>query len=427
MSDTRTYNPKRQLIDVQEFLDKADDSYIMCVSGAMLYALRKVAKTRLLWASTYAAEQYEQSYLLPNAIQWDQIEDVVSEWIADTETIEMCNQSLIDALDAIAENIRMSSCCWEGGPGAQVIDGDQYWGTATPADEPTAFGPGEEFETEEEYETHRCGVANGIVNGLIGSLNGISVLTLASLIASSVLAAVVGIGLLFVPPVAIIMAILGTGLTFAFFQSLASEIEDNKATLVCGLYNSTSAVDAYDNLKQNIDDLSVDLGVLEIQLGPLLDMVMQMAPIDTMNALFTAVDLPVIGGEAVDCAIECEPCPEYTVVYGVYDAGTDQLESEFLSAAPDIEHSQIMYFRDVPEGEYCDPQTVTITVTELVGTPYHVVGDYGYQITNQAGGYLYNHKSVPPASPVSGAANIRLLNSEAPPVPFTVEVTWSVP
>jgi hypothetical protein len=314
MSERRSYYSSRQVIDLDEFLLGSDEHYLMCISKSMLYALRKMAKTRLLWPTTYAAEKYEQSYVLPSAAQMDQVDDIVSEWIAETEVIEMCNTALVSALDGIATAIRQSSCCFEGGAGGQQVNGDYYWGSETPLEAPTAFGPNEEFATEAEYNTHRCATANGIVNGVIGSLNGMGVLSLISLTATGVIAGIVGIGLIFVPPVAIISALLLTGFAVALFYSLANEIDDNKEYLVCGLYNAETAIGAYDWFKNAIEELAIDLGVLEVSLGPLLDVVMNLAPINTMNALFSNVGLPSIPGDLIDCAT-CEP-RVLTLIFG---------------------------------------------------------------------------------------------------------------
>lgn len=361
MSETRPYYSTRQVIDVDSFLSERDTSYVMCVTKAQLHALRVMAKTRLLWPTTWAKERYEQSYLLPDADDWDLIDDHISRWIQESEEVEMCNNALIEALEGISDMIRQSSCCYEAGPGGQYIGEDFYWGTDSPASAPTAFGPGEEFATQEAWESHKCEVANGIINGLIGSLNGMSILTLATLVASSVLAAVVGIGLIFVPPVAIILAILGTGLTFAFFSALATELDTNRESLVCALYSSTTAQEAYDTLKDAIESLSLDAGAIEIQLGFITDLVMQMAPIDTMNALFTSVGLPTIPGTIIDCDTCAQTCPYWEYLYGsgpTLNYGTSiTATSEYV---PGDGHHRL-YVRSNPTECTCTDHQVTIT------------------------------------------------------------------
>lgn len=366
MTETRPYYSTRQIIDVDSFLEERDTYYLMCLSKAQLHALRIMAKTRLLWPTTWAKERYEQSYLLPDATDWDAIDAHISEFISESERVEMCNNAMLDALQDIASSIRLSSCCGASVTGGQEIDGEFYYGQETPLSEPIAFGAGEEFETEGAYESHKCEIANGIINGLIGSLNGISLISLAGLLASSVLAAIVGFGLIFAPPVAVILAVLASGLTFAFFGLLADEIDDNKEILVCLLYSASDAVEAYDNLKQAIEDLSIDLGAIEIQVGPLLDLVMQMSPIDTMNALFENVGLPTIPGSTIECETACgQQCPEWLYFYGAGDA---LVLGQSLTATSEYDsgvgHHRLLVATNVTD---CTCDNLTFEITGITG------------------------------------------------------------
>lgn len=228
-----------------------------------------------------------------------------------------CLDGLVSAVEQVAQAVRLSSCCYEAGPGAQQIGEGTYWGTEDPLTEPTTFGPGEEFETEEAYKSHACEVANGIVNAVIGTLNGLSLVSLFSLTAASIIAGVVGLGLIVVPPVAIVAALLFTGFALAGFTSLANAMSENRQDLVCAIYDATSATEAYDNFKDFIEQLSIDLGFLEIEIGYLLDLVMQMTPIDTFNKLYAGVGLPEIPGDVVDCTLCSSECPEIFLYRGV--------------------------------------------------------------------------------------------------------------
>lgn len=363
----RKYAGKRQLIDVDAFLAKADDSYLMCINGGVLYALRKMAAERLMWASSWVKSRHQTYYILPGASEWNEIEELLAEFIQESEVIEMCNSALIDALEDIASAVRLSSCCGSG-PGGQQIDDDFYFGTATPVSAPTAFGPGEEFESEAAYDSHRCETANGIVNGVVGSLNAMSVLTLAQLTAGALITGVVvGIGLLAVPPVAILLALAFTAFAFGGLVTLASEIDDNKETLVCLLYNASGAVEAYDDFKEAVEGLSVDLGFIEIEVGALSDLIMNLAPIDTMNALFTAVGLPAIPGDTVDCSTACESSEVcVNVAIGdVVDSGEGYIE--VASVASDKETLAIYFGFTLAEEVCSGAASVTITVT--AGSP----------------------------------------------------------
>jgi hypothetical protein len=424
MSEIRPYYSTRQIIDVDSFLEERDEYYLMCVSKAQLHALRVMAKTRLLWPTTWAKEKYQQTYLLPDAVDFDAIHEHISEWIAESETIEMCNQALVGALENIASAITLSSCCAGAGAGGQQIGDDFYYGTETPLDEPTSFGGGEEYATEAEYLADKCATANAIVNSLIGSLNSMSILTLASLVAGSVAVAIIGVGLLTVPPVAVLVALAFTGLAFGALSTLASEIDDNKTDLVCLLYNSTGATNAYDSMKAWIEEISLDIGFVEVEIGALADVVMNLCPIDTLNALFTSVGLPEVPGDTVTCETACLECLDYFVSAGTLDEDTLIAESELITSyTPNREIVSIYFNRTEDNGEWCgDP--VTLTFTKISGTPQAAdANPPGVRFYNQAGAVIYSHNTNPPASPVANVGSCSIYNDVNGGTPFTIQLS----
>lgn len=416
--ETRQYYSSRQVIDVDTFLSEMGTSYIMCVTKAQLHALRVMAKTRLLWPTTWAKERYEQSYSLPEGQDWDAIDNHISKWIAESETVEMCNEALIEALNGIASNIRLASCCWEGGPGLMDIDGTPYYGSQTPLSEPTAFGVGEEFATEEEYNAHKCETANAIVDSMILTLDGLGGLTFANLAAATVLAIVVGLGLVFVPPIGVITAILVAGLAFGFFVDMANEVSDNKEALVCSLYNATDAIDAYDDFKGTMESLAVDIGVAEVQLSSVSALIMQIAPVDTMNALFSAVGLPEVPGTPVDCSESCNPCDEVTVYWGTFDAETGIATSEFNDEPEPDRYETFLHF-NYDGAEYCGPELNGFTVTENNPPKPETSGDTGHRCWNQLGEIVYS-SNTPPVD-VDGVAFYNAVDDTGN---FGVTVTW---
>jgi hypothetical protein len=327
-----------------------------------------------------------------------------------------CLEGLITALENISDVIKKSSCCFESGAGGQFIDDDFYYGEETPLDEPTSFGVGEEFATEAEYEAHKCEAANFIVNGLIGSLNGMSILTLSSLIAGSVAAAVVGVAILTVPPVAVLVALAATGMLFGALSTIAGAIEDNRTDLVCLLYASTTAVEAYDNLRAALEDLSVDLGFVEVEVGAISNLIMNLCPIDTLNNLFRSVGLPEIPGDTVDCDAACGGCPAYRVVYGSYNPDTGIAQSML---DPWGHHRFMILFNNTVEG-YCGDME-TVSISEITGTP-DCPPSCGYRLRNQSETLVYSSESTPPASPVT-CGKVELLDS-ASDSPFSVLLTY---
>lgn len=417
MTQSRPYYSSRQIIDVDDFLSRADDSYLMCISGSMVYALRKLAKTRLLWETTYAKTKAEQSYTLPDETDFDAIEDIVSEWIADSEEIEMCNAALINALQDIALATRESSCCFGAAGSGMEIGGDFYYGTETPLEAPTSFGSGEEFATEELWEAHKCEAANAIVNGLAATIANMSIFTLVNLTGLSIVAALIGIGLLTIPPVAIVLALIFTGFTMGALVTFSNDILDNQEELVCGLYNADGAIDAYDWLKEALEDIAIDLGVVEISIGPLIDLAMNLVTIDSLNHLYLSANIPGIPGEQIDCAY-CGECDEYFVAFGVYDEQTQYLQSAWASETGRYE-ARIFYNYDESEPEHCGGTVTLAQSNKITGTPYNPGSAKGVRIRNQAGANLWEHISDFPTTSTTGVGSVWL---NATTTNFTVEL-----
>ena len=409
MTETRSYYPHRQLIDVAEFLSKSNDSYLMCVSGSMLYALRKLAKERLFWKSTFVLSRQADSYTLPDDTQWDVIQEIAAEWIAESEVVEMCNNRLIEAIEGIAASIVQTSCCVGAGAGGQMIGEDYYWGTATPDYEPTVFGPGEEFETEEEYQSHKCEAANGIVRAMLLTLESWSFLSLAGLTLGTAALGIFGGGLLLNPPIALLFALLATGFLIATFYALSNAVADNYDELVCALYASTGAIDAYDRLRSGVNDIAVDLGVAEISITPLLDLIMATAPIDTMNSLFGAVGLPYVPGDDVDCDVACaEPCQTVYLVRGIYDPGLKRFTSVWATNRWDID-AFFNYDPEVPE--HCGPALNGCLWIED-NPPNPTNQGLAHRVRDQAGNQFYSSDN-PPVTPLNVVGRIIITQPSA--------------
>jgi hypothetical protein len=150
--------------------------------------------------------------------------------------------------------------------------------------------------------------------------------------------------LIFAPPVAVILAVAAAGLSVGFFVSLANEIDENREAIVCAIYNAADATEAYDNFETAIRDLAIDLGLVELEIGAIADLVMQMAPIDTFNKLYQSVGLPSVPGTTIDCA-DCAdrslelvkgsgPTPEWDTIQ-TFDSTEFPYEAIALRVKPD--------------------------------------------------------------------------------------------
>lgn len=256
-------------------------------------------------------------------------------------------------LEDIALAIRQSACCsGSGDVGTIESGGSTYFGNEAPLDAPTTFGgAGDEFATEAAYNAHRCEAANAIVDGFVVTLNNWALLNLSSL---TVLGIVTGLAFAFLvaPPVAVFVALGFLGLTTAVFATLADYIDDNRQQLVCLLYQSESATEAYDAFFGAVEGLAVDAGLVEVEVGAVMAILERLGAIDAMNTLYEAVSLPPIGN-----AVACDTCGGTNCANMIYGSGDLVNGGTFTSEFVSTEHR--LYFTL--------PANHTVTLSGLTG------------------------------------------------------------
>lgn len=320
MPERRKHYDKRQILDYNYIQTLLGESIWICLPKSVLYIAHKLVSERGLWKTSYAIDTFDDYYLIPNDAEFLSIRREIAEFIDNYNGVDQMNCDITSALQALAQ--ASGACCpGGGGGGGSILDigGEPYFGTEQPLSEQTSF-PSENFETESEYLGHKCDVANAIVDGLIASLNNFSLLSLASIISGSAIISIAAIaGLLTVPPLAFFVALIITGVAFGLFHTLSNAIADAREEIVCLLYNSETATAAYDALEDWVNDWAISVGVLEIGIEPIKNIIMSTAPIDTMNKLFTAFGLPEGFVPDIDCSV-CETCPDVWVVTG-FDNG----------------------------------------------------------------------------------------------------------
>jgi len=262
---------------------------------------------------------------------------------------------LTASLEAIAQAITNKSVCCGGGSPGYVSDGagGVWYGSEPPLDVPTTFGgEGDAFETETEFNAHRCLAANNIASGLILSLNFWSVLDLVGLTAGGLIVA------FFVsnPPVALFIALAIAAGGFVILATISDYIDANRQELVCLIYNSDTYGEFLTAIDEFIDSLviSLDIGPLSV---PLTELIHAALSTDVFNQAFSAVGLPPVA-DAVDCSVCGEGGCAGAMVTGtgdVVNGGT--FTSEFENPTHEIRF-------------YLD-QDRTITINSLSGwTPY---------------------------------------------------------
>ena len=375
----RKYNNKREIIKL-DLVQEGDytDNVVVCVPKFSYDVARSLLLHYGKYRTTYAVEYSELFYKLPGDVEFDVIEASLDKFLGSRDM--SCD--LVTALNNINATIKNQACCGTAGSG-QVINDQFYYGSETPLIAPTTFGGSEDaFASEVAYNDHRCSAANAIVDGLIYGLGSWSLLTLGALTAGAI---AVGLAAIFLtPPVAAFLALAAEGIAFGVLATIANAIDDDREDLVCLLYNSETATSAYDNLNGYIDDLVVDLGFVEIEVSLLVALVMQFAPIDTMNALYGAVGLPTVA-DPIDCD-DCAGCDLYDTSFG-----TEIGSYDWTSAQNETNGWQYIAISFNHDGaSYCgDPVTVsTLTLhddtTNPVGKAIH------YRAYNQGGGNIRN-------------------------------------
>lgn len=173
-----------------------------------------------------------------------------------------CNDGFLAIAAAIeqlaaAQSSSGGSCHCPEGTGTE-LDGDSE-------NEPTVFGPGTPWPTEEAYRDDKCHVANVMweqyreVLQQLSSFNVDSLLTLGVSLGVAGIAAILT-GLVATGPIVVVSGIatgiftLMAGTPGFSFSDILTSFDSNKQDIVCALYNATTGTQAHDDFVAAIDD-----------------------------------------------------------------------------------------------------------------------------------------------------------------------------
>jgi len=283
-------------MDVTRLQDLASgDCHVLFVSSQTLYLLANYATSEVNFLSRYAESFTEDGRFQP-VKPGDALEIVVND-IANrfsVEVIPVCTELVTAIGDIVAQlglintNIgeikielggiegtinqttQLTGCCTPYGPGLPPAAPD--------LEEETSGDPPDDWATWALYNAYKCKAANRIADewisttGGLGTLSGaagaIGAIALALFLNTSlmggILVGLMAIGFSAASAAALVIAALiaivvgGTGL-LAYFIALSTEMETNKASLVCGLYNSQSPAEAKTVLIDFTADVAGDL------------------------------------------------------------------------------------------------------------------------------------------------------------------------
>lgn len=191
-----------------------------------------------------------------------------------------CEQTIINSGGFVSGNVTQGS-------GEQI----PIYGSQPPiALEPNTFPSG--FDSYAEYAADKCQQANLIVSGVIGTLRGLGALgtfngvALAGLIVASIIT-----GVIFppsaIPIAAALIGILAVEVTI--LAVVANEIEANRETWVCAIYNSEGAEAALAVIADLIDGLIATLETSSWIGFAIKQLLLLLFNSDTLNQAFSKV------------------------------------------------------------------------------------------------------------------------------------------
>lgn len=354
----------RQLIDFSNLESVGSEEIIVCINRAVLEVASYFLHTRAMWPTTYYTQLYEDGYEKPTKEQMEWLENLILEFGGN---MALCEQ-LTDGVERIAlalesGNQISGNCCGATSATYILVEGNVYYGTQQPLTPPTTFGGVGEFSDEAEYQAHKCSAANSIVDGLIITLNGMSVYSLASILAGGIVIAF----FVATPPVAILIGLATLGFLFGSFFTMANYLDTHRQEWVCALYTSDTYGDWLTSLVELVNELEIELslGFADI---PLQELFKSMVDTDTFNKMFTPLGLPVVSNP-VDCSL----CPSQGDLWEFaefcnegYVAGT-LVSGEYFGAYG---------AQSVPVNWSCDPGTQLsgIVMATVAGAQIHING-----------------------------------------------------
>ncbi len=272
-----------------------DDCHILFVSSQTLYLLANYAVNEVNYLARYA-KSFEDGGLYEPVREGDAEEiDVLK--IANQfslEVIPMCQELLLEIADITGElngikteigslsfnlqfirqsidnSSQIAGCC---DPTGTVMPP-----TAPDMEDPITGDPPEDWGTWGEYYTYKCKAANRIADDWIATMSGMATLSGAAgaigaialgLFLNTSLMGGLLVGLMFIgfsaaaAATIVIMALIaiiggGVGL-LAYFASIATEMDTNKQTLVCLLFQSISPENAGQIVVDFTTDIAADL------------------------------------------------------------------------------------------------------------------------------------------------------------------------
>lgn len=272
-----------------------DDCHILFVSSRTLYLLANYAQNEVSYLGRYA-KSFEDGGLYaavdPGDAQEIDVLEIANRFALEVQpvcedivtaigdiTVELNGiKTGIDDLSLNLTYIRQSvdtvsatnGCCDPTGENAPPVEPD--------LGDPDVDDPPDDWVTWAAYYTYKCRAANRIADDWIATLNGLATLSgvagaigaialgllLNTSLLGGILVGLIAIGFSAAAAAAIVITALiaivlgGVGL-LAYFGQIGSEMETNKAALVCQLFYATSPENARQIVADFTSDIAADL------------------------------------------------------------------------------------------------------------------------------------------------------------------------
>lgn len=396
----------RVLIDYDEFTNSLPEPAVICTNMGVLGAIRVLLRSYGLREVNWVTGYSQAGYTSVTEEQFDIIDNAISIFLGETNEMTFCTE-LTDAMNNLAVAFQ-AGCCGEGSFGA----GQDEPPASTQPDEEGDYPPG--FDTYAEYRTYKCDVANRIIEGIKEDMEWLAAGTLVTLTATGLVAALLTpipfdeVLLL----VGFVVSLLLQGVLTGTATAVADEIDTERESLVCLLYDAENATAAKASVKTYMAGLLTDTE------NGLFASVWTFAAVNALfglNLLLETSPLP----DAVSCTLctsECESC--------VTTSGDEDLNGIFTIITPlvtdmvsGVMQSGGVYWggcdfntKEGPARDFCGPSVVVSSYALSGFTPW---ATQAYRIYNSSFTLIYNSSTPPIWSNYSDVRVVQLKSTTA--------------
>jgi hypothetical protein len=331
------------------------DERIVCFNSQEVTVIRKALES-FYWPTRYG-EFITPGYfqIAPNGALLDVLREIEVKMSCNdlSNSIETLAASLERGLLAIANK----PCCEDntqiiinenGGVIGVTPSGQITYGVGEPILPPETYPEG--YEDEEQYETQKCAIANGIVTGVVFTLDSLTAISSVNAIAATVGVILAAVPLIPVSPVLIpvLVPLVATcWLASGVLHAASVMVEENREELVCILISGDNISIIFEQLSDALDVMIATMawsGPVAIAVKSLL---MVLLNADTLNQLYG-----VFAGFMYPSA-DCSGCEEDSIIELT---PTSELPGEgFISGYPVEFGTQF----EVNAGQFGSPETGT--------------------------------------------------------------------